>query len=269
MGQLHKVNYCPKVGLRAGTTFAAASVFMPLHSIQPLPGGVLLGLWHLTEPPATLWPQLADAPAYAPLLPARADGPRQAQWLAGRLLVQQLGLAAAPGQPLLLLRNAVSGRPFLAGADGEGPELAVGPAVSLSHSGAWVVALLAPAGTAVGVDVEVVRDKAERIARKFLNTAELAAVAQLTSPAAVPAASPAEVYSLLWSAKETLYKLANRRGILFRQHLLLDLPAGRWPAAGTLPARLHLAGCNSRHQICYLQPAAGYVLTYCYQLATS
>jgi len=233
---------------------------MPLHSIQPLPGGVTLGLWHLTETPASLWPQLADAPTYAPLLPARADGPRQAQWLAGRLLVQQL--ATALGQPLLVLQNEPSGRPFLGGAG-------LAPAVSLSHSGQWVAALLAPAGTAVGIDVEVVRDKAQRIARKFLNDKELAAIEQLNNTIATFPHSPTELYSLLWSAKETLYKLANQRGIIFRQNLLLDLPASPWPAVGTLPARLQLAGCNSRHQICYLQPAAGYVLTYCYQLATS
>jgi len=228
---------------------------MPLHSITPLPGGPRLGLWHLTESPADLWPLLADAPAYAPLLPARADGPRQAQWLAGRVLVQHL--LAAAGAPPATLRNDETGRPFLQGA---GPQ----PAVSLSHSGAWVAALLAAPGTALGIDVEVVRDKARRIATKFLNEPELAAVeqAQLTDTTGLDATL--EQYSLLWSAKETLYKLAGRRGIIFRDNLLLDLPPAPWPMPGGLPARLHLAGSISRHHICYLRPAAGYVLTYCY-----
>lgn len=233
---------------------------MPFHLLLPLPGGATLGLWHLTEAPADLWPQLAGAPTYAPLLPARADGPRQAQWLAGRVLVQHLLRTAAPGQPLPPLQNDAYGRPFLAGA---GPVAAV----SLSHSGTWVAALLAPPGAAVGVDVELVRDKAQRLARKFLNDPELAAAGLLTAPdAASPTPAP-ELYSLLWSAKETLFKLAGRRGILFRDNLLLDLPPGPWPAAGALPATLQLAGGNSRHQICYLRPAAGYVLTYCYQIA--
>jgi 4'-phosphopantetheinyl transferase len=226
---------------------------MPLHSITPLPGGPRLGLWHLTEPAADLWPQLADAPAYAPLLPARADGPRQAQWLAGRVLVQHL--LAAAGAPLAQLRNDENGRPFL-----QGP----GPAVSLSHSGEWVAALLAAPGTALGIDVEVVRDKARRIATKFLNEAELAVVAQAKLPADPDPTATLEQYSLLWSAKETLYKLAGQRGIIFRDNLLLDLPPAPWPVSGRLPARLHLAGTISRHHICYLRPAAGYVLTYCY-----
>ncbi|MGI4871584.1 MAG: 4'-phosphopantetheinyl transferase family protein [Janthinobacterium lividum] len=228
---------------------------MPFHSFQLLPDGATLSLWHLTETPADLWPQLANPAAYAPLLPARADGPRQAQWLASRLLVQYLLRTAAPGAILPLLQNEDSGRPCLVGP---GPQ----PALSLSHSGEWVAALLAPAGAAVGVDIEVVRDKAQRLARKFLNDPELAAAKAIsTSAAGFP--GPLELFSLLWSAKETLYKLAGQRGVIFRENLLLDLPTGPCPAAGTLPARLNLPGCNSRHQICYLTPAAGYVLTYC------
>jgi 4'-phosphopantetheinyl transferase len=228
---------------------------MPLHRITPLPGGPQLGLWHLTESAADLWPLLAEAPAYAPLLPARADGPRQAQWLAGRVLVQHL--LAAAGAPLAQLRNEATGRPFLQGA---GPQ----PAVSLSHSGEWVAALLAAPGTALGIDVEVVRDKARRIATKFLNKTELAAVVQAQLADTAGPDSELERYSLLWSAKETLYKLASQRGLIFRDNLLLDLPAAPWPIPGRLPARLHLAGVISRHHICYLRPAAGYVLTYCY-----
>lgn len=230
---------------------------MPLHSLTPLPGGPLLGLWHLTETPADLWPQLANASTYAPLLPARADGPRQAQWLAGRVLVQQLlGSLIPAGWPLAVLRNDETGRPFLTGLQQ--------PAISLSHSGEWVAALLAPPGTALGIDVEVVRDKAQRIARKFLNEQELADLAHVTLAGTALDTPPQELFSLLWSAKETLYKLAGQRGIIFRDNLLLDLPAGPWAVPGTLPARLWLNNHISRHQICYLRPAAGYVLTYCY-----
>ena len=232
---------------------------MPLHLLQSLPGGATLGLWHLSESPAALWSLLADAPTYAPLLPARADGPRQAQWLAGRVLVQHLVRHLLPAaQPLPQLRNDDTGRPWLAG-----PGLQ--PVVSLSHAGQWVAALLAPPGAAVGIDVEAVREQAQRIAHKFLNETEQAAVAALCAPGAAFTAAPKALYSLLWSAKETLFKLAGQRGIIFRQQLLLDLPASAvaWPASGELPARLLLPGGNFRHQICYTTPAAGYVLTYC------
>ena len=226
---------------------------MPLHSITPLPGGPLLGLWHLTETPAALWAQLAQAANYTPLLPARADGPRQAQWLAGRVLVQHL--LAAAGAPPAPLRNDEAGRPYLLGP--------APPAVSLSHSGEWVAVLLAPTGTPVGIDIELVRDKAQRIARKFLNESESTALESVNLADNAGPLARQELFSLLWSAKETLYKLAGQRGVIFRDSLLLDLPAGPWPVPGTLPARLALQGAISRHQICYLRPAVGYVLTYC------
>ena len=236
---------------------------MPLHSIRPLPGGAQLGLWHLLETPAELWSQLAASEAYRPLLPARADGPRQAQWLAGRVLVQRMLATATLADVLPHLQNDATGRPFLVGP---GPV----PAVSLSHSGEWAAVLLAPPGTAVGVDVEVVRDKALRTARKFLNVDELAVIEPITFlDSTSPTNDAIELCSLLWSAKETLYKLAGQRGIIFRQNLLLDLPPGPWPPAGELPARLALAGAISRHCICYFQPAAGYVLTHCHQLSPS
>ena len=227
---------------------------MPLHSLQLLPGGALMGRWHLTEAPAALWPLLAEATAYASLLPA-AGLARHAQWLAGRVLVQHLLRAAAPGRPLPQLLSEASGRPYLAG-----PEPV--PMVSLSHAGEWVVALLAPPSQAVGIDIETVRDKAQRIKGKFLNSSELAAAEQQAGSGYF-AAHPAARYSLLWSAKETLYKLGGRTGIIFRENLLLDLPAGPWPRAGQLPARLLLAGVETRHHICYTEPAPGYVLTYC------
>ena len=239
---------------------------MPFHSIRSLPEGALLGLWHLTETPAELWPHLANQASYAPLLPARAEGPRQAQWLAGRVLVQHLlgVICSGPSRYLPVLGNDDAGRPYLLNLNSRKRQ----GGISLSHSGEWVAALLAPAAARVGVDIEVVRDKAQRLAGKFLSNVELAA-AEALSPAASSSLSPIELYSLLWSAKETLYKLAGRRGVIFRENLLLELTGGSWPAAGTMPARLSLPDCNSRHQICYLSPAAGYVLTYCVSHSTS
>ncbi|WP_375418684.1 4'-phosphopantetheinyl transferase family protein [uncultured Hymenobacter sp.] len=228
---------------------------MPLHSIQLLPSGACLGLWHLQEAPADLWPQLPNPVPYRPLLPATTDLTRQAQWLAGRVLVHELlaGLQAAGAAAFptpLWLTNDPNGRPQLVGW----PQAAV----SLSHSGAWVAALLAPGGR-VGIDVELVRDKARRLAGRFLSDAELVAAQKSADPA---------VFSLLWSVKETLYKLAGQRGLIFREDILIDLSYPHFPAltTGELPATLCQANDQTRHRVCYAEPAPGYVLTYCYEL---
>jgi len=226
---------------------------MPLHAIQHLAPTAVLGLWHLTESPEELWPLLPQASTYPNLIPASADAARQAQWLAGRVLVHALAQGAAwLGPQPFTVYNDATGRPWLAHG-------APGLAVSLSHSGQWVAALLAHEAR-VGIDVEMVRDKAQRLAAKFLAPHEWAAAQALAQ--AHPAAASAH-YSLLWSAKETLYKLAAQRGLIFKQQLLLGAFS---PApAGTIPGTLRLSGAETRHCICYYEPAPGYVLTYCHE----
>ena len=227
---------------------------MPLHSLQRLSPSAVLGLWHLSETPAELWLSLS-AVTYSALVPATADATRQAQWLAGRALIHALiNNLPAPAPPNLVVHNDATGRPWLAGD-------ARGLVVSLSHSGAWVAAVLAQGGR-VGVDVEIIRDKAQRLASKFLNEIEW------TDAQAATQASPATTsayYTLLWSAKETLYKLAAQRGIIFKEQLLLAAFVPH--EAGEIPATLALNGVQTRHCICYSQPAPGYVLTYCHEPA--
>ncbi|WP_426059660.1 4'-phosphopantetheinyl transferase family protein [Hymenobacter sp. B1770] len=229
---------------------------MPLHSLQHLSPTAVLGLWQLTESSIELWKQLPQAAAYEALMPTTADTTRQTQWLAGRALahtlLQELTVATADR---LVVHNDATGRPWLAGA-------AHDLTLSLSHSGVWVAAVLVAGGRA-GVDVEMIRDKAQRLAVKFLNTNEWndAAAVALATPEAT-----STHYTRLWSAKETLYKLAAQRGIIFKKQLLLGtfVPA----ESGEIPATLVLDGAETRHCICYCQPSPGYVLTYCHESFT-
>ena len=226
---------------------------MPLHSFQRLSPTAVLGLWQLTETPAELWPSLPQPDAYRALMPATADATRQAQWLAGRALTHRLVAELADQPPMdLVVHNDGTGRPWLAGA-------AHNLSLSLSHSGAWVAAVLARDGLA-GVDVEMVRDKAQRLASRFLSPAEWTD-AEATANAAPDTASAH--YTLLWSAKETLYKLAAQRGIIFKTQLLLG--SFTREESGEIPATLVLNDGNTRHCICYSQPSPGYILTYCHQ----
>ncbi|GAB3576919.1 4'-phosphopantetheinyl transferase superfamily protein [Hymenobacter daeguensis] len=223
---------------------------MPLHSLQRLSPTAVLGLWQLTETPLDLWPLLPQKAAYRELRPATADAGRKAQWLAGRVLIHALlQQLIAWRSAATVVHNDATGRPWLWGAGHD-------VAVSLSHSGTWVAAVLSQGGR-VGIDIEIIRDKAQRLAGKFLAADEWAA-------AQAAADGPAH-YTLLWSAKETLYKLAAQRGIIFKTQLLLGAFAPQ--PSGEIPATLVLDGAETRHSICYSQPAPGYVLTYCHEPA--
>jgi len=229
---------------------------MPLHSIQALSPTAVLGLWHLTEPPEALWPLLPAA--YRQLIPPTAGLTRQSHWLGVRALAHALAGQLLPSPPAtdMVIRNDAEGRPWLTGA----PQPLE---ISLSHSGEWAAAIVCSTGRA-GIDIEIVRDKARRLASMFLSDDEMAAAA------ARPEAGASQRYSLLWSAKETLYKLAARPGLIFREQLLLDIATLQTPLPDICTAPLQLSATlrvpdkDMRHCICYCEPAPGYVLTYCY-----
>jgi phosphopantetheinyl transferase len=227
---------------------------MPLHSVQHLSPTTVLGLWHLTEAPEALWPLLP--PPYRELIPPTAGLVRQGHWLSVRALAHALATQLLGPAADVIVRNDADGRPWLADAP-------AGVGVSLSHSGEWAAALLSTEGR-VGIDIEIVRDKARRLAPMFLSDEEAA------HAAAQAEASSSQRYSLLWSAKETLYKLAAQSGIIFKEQLLITDATIAPPRPHSLPMPLQLNAIlslndqNTRHCICYSEPAPGYVLTYCH-----
>ncbi|OUJ75479.1 4'-phosphopantetheinyl transferase superfamily protein [Hymenobacter crusticola] len=214
---------------------------MPLHSITPLSASVVLGLWHVQESTAELMEQLSSAEKYAELQPMGRASTRATQWWAGRVVACKLLETFTSAGPML--HNDENGRPFFPAL----PQYAV----SLSHSGEWLAALVATHGR-VGIDIELIRPKAQKLASRFLSEAEQANAGDETTK-----------YSLYWSAKETLYKLHSRRGLVFKEQIMLDPFWLR--EAGVLTGHLLLENFRSQHQIYYTCPAAGYILTYCYE----
>ncbi|WP_022822441.1 4'-phosphopantetheinyl transferase superfamily protein [Hymenobacter norwichensis] len=212
---------------------------MPLHSLTPLSEHAVLGLWQLTETPEELLACLPIPAHYTAVLPTGRHEARSTQWLAGRVLVHELLREFTPAPALL--SNDPNGRPFFV----QLPDFAV----SLSHSGSWVAGVVATHGR-VGTDVELVRDKAQKLAPRVLSETERA-----------DAGDDAVKYSLYWSAKETLYKLHSRRGLVFKEQILLD-PFGL-REAGVLTGHLLLENSRSQHQVHYQRLTPDYVLTYC------
>lgn len=90
------------------------------------------------------------------------------------------------------------------------PHLSNGPYISLSHTHTHVC-LATSENFPVGVDIETIRDTSVKVVRRFVapNEFEL-----------FDAKSAAEM-TLLWSLKETMYKLSDRNELLFQQHLLV------------------------------------------------
>ncbi len=167
---------------------------MPLHLLQEILPGVRLALWHLTEESDVLHAAFpADA---APLCDRAVAGlaseKRRQERLAARLLLRRLGRADE-------VIYAPSGKPEF--ADGS-------VYLSISHTRDWVAA--AVADCPVGLDVERWGKRALRVAGRFLSAEER----RLLSPD-----SAEEIATLLWSAKESLFKVSGREGVDFARQL--------------------------------------------------
>lgn len=83
--------------------------------------------------------------------------------------------------------------------------------ISISHS-RNIVGIAVCADFQIGFDLEFISGKAKKVCSKFLNNKELQAF-NLQSELET---------TKLWSAKESLYKLANRTGIDFKTQLLIE-----------------------------------------------
>lgn len=147
-------------------------------------GGI--AIWHITESPDTLYALLATA-KYDVQLAAKKNDSRRAEWLAVRLLVKELFGSEAE------VAYHPTGRPYLKGAD---------TYISISHTRDYAAVAYSTAGP-IGLDIEHISDRVERIAHRFTSTDEAAYIdthGQQDRP----------MYHLInWSAKEALYKLLD------------------------------------------------------------
>ncbi|MFB9863830.1 4'-phosphopantetheinyl transferase superfamily protein [Rufibacter immobilis] len=208
---------------------------MPLHLLKPLPSGSLLGLWRAEETVEQLQAQLLSLrPGHQ--IPAFKAESRTHEWLAARVLAYTLldQLQA----PSVTLETLETGEPVCSDQRWQ---------VSLTHSGAWVGALVSSSHK-VGIDLELKGEKVPKLAHRFLNENELAS-----------AAGHPDKLHLYWSAKETLYKVYRQKKLFFRENLVLENFALQ--PAGTFGGQISTPDFAQQYQIHY-ENYPEYVLTY-------
>ena len=156
---------------------------MPNHAHHTFEeGGV--AIWHITETPDELYALLGTS-RYDLQLAGITNASRRAEWLAVRLLVKELF------GPDVEVAYHPTGRPYLEGSDIH---------ISISHTRGYA-SVAYHRVRPIGMDVEYISSRVERIASRF--TAEDEA-----SYIALHDECDRLVYYLLnWSCKETLYKL--------------------------------------------------------------
>ena len=178
---------------------------MPLIYIKRYPNGHSVGLYHIKESVHELLPLLVLNKSEQATLKQYTHVEKKKEWCAARLLVK--ALLSDAGLKYQGMKKDENGKPVLEHISAE---------ISISHSFPYVAAIMHPTAP-VGIDLEQPKEKLKSIAPRFLNDNELNL-----------AKDDLQKLCIMWCAKETLYKIYSKRGLVFREDLRI-IPEGAYP----------------------------------------
>jgi len=172
---------------------------MPLVYQQNINDSTKLGVWHITEPEDFFLQKV-------PLQQEISHPNKRRQHLAGRFLLQQL----FPDFPYELIRIADTRKPFL---ENEAYHF------SISHCGEYAAVVVSPTHR-VGVDIEKISSRVEKIKHKFLSDQEQQLLKEIPL---LPYDSFSEkLLTAAWSIKEALFKWQGSQEVDFIKHLPIN-----------------------------------------------
>ena len=171
---------------------------MPLVYQQNINEATRIAVWHITENEDFFCRKVM-------LSNAITHPHKRLQHLAGRYLLTEL----YDNFPLELIKIADTRKPFLADEAFH---------FSISHCGDYVAAIVSKVNR-VGVDIEVISEKVQKIKDKFLSVEEQQMIGKILHlPASI---SHLQLLTLAWSIKETMFKWYGAGAIDFKEHLNL------------------------------------------------
>lgn len=205
---------------------------MPLVKEKEFESKTRLGVWKIDEEIPHLHnlykPQISDT-VYSELKTER----RQKEYLASRLTLQHIF------QTPLKLGKDKNGRPI---------DLSSQKHLSLSHTDGWAAAITSD--IAVGIDIENYREKILRVAHKFHSEKEARLFETMDSIKAL---------SLLWSAKESVFKRFSNLHLAFLEEM--ELTSELHFEEGELLIKVEKAGQKEMVSV-YYEMKPDYVLTW-------
>lgn len=168
---------------------------MPLFLQHTINTTTKLGIWHITEDENFFLTKV--------FVQKNITHPhKRLQHLAGRFLLQYL----FPDFPYDEILIADTRKPFLPNEQYH---------FSISHCGYYAAAIVSSTYR-VGIDIEMISEKAERIAHKFVHEDE----EQLIINSKLETENR-KLLTLLWSAKEALFKWYSLGEVDFQEHIQL------------------------------------------------
>ena len=202
---------------------------MPFYTVLDRFPGVRVALWRLAEDSETLcgfFPEKSKGVCEKAVGGITAEK-RRRERLAARLLLLRLGQTG----------DIVYDRHGKTGIFDESVH------ISISHTQGWVV--VAVADRPVGIDIETWGKRALKVSERFLGMEEREML---------KCDVPDDVATLLWSAKESMFKILGIEGVDFARHLSIS-PFRYTPSSGEarcFEAEEFRSGQNRHFRIYYI-----------------
>ena len=171
---------------------------MPLTELKTFSPSSRLGIWETTESLEELERAYTLAEKEAAVYQSFTHPYRKVQWLSVRLLLSQL----LPGTRIVYDEN---GKPH--------PEGKSNVHLSVSHTASYIAVMISD--KPCGVDIEIVREKIDRIAPRFLSEKELEEARR------EPKTERLHVY---WCVKEAIYKVFGKKNVSLRTDIFVGTP---------------------------------------------
>jgi phosphopantetheine--protein transferase-like protein len=207
---------------------------MPVYFIKEAEKGVKLGVWSITEDAAELFRNIILTEKESAIFSTFGSETRKLHWLSYRLLIEKMN-----GGNFILEYNSF-GKPMM---------IKLEHYVSISHSGDFSAVIISNTAR-VGIDIEKISQRIERVAGRFLSDEELTEIHE---------ENRLEKLCVCWAAKEAMFKLYGDEHYDFREEIRL------WPftmsTQGTLKGQLCGKNNHKSYTIHY-EMIEGYILAY-------
>lgn len=194
------------------------------------------GLWHITETLDELFEQLEPNEIDLSYLDKIGHEKKKKEFLASRLLLKQL-LHYYDLEYKGVIKDDIL-KPYLVGHKCH---------ISISHSHDYASAVIHP-GQKTAIDIELLSIKMLDIVPKFLSNEERNFVERDERRA-----------TLLWCAKETMYKIYHGRGLIFKDNLFVRTFPDK--EEGFMETEICVGSMSWRYQMHYLV-RNGYGITF-------
>jgi phosphopantetheine--protein transferase-like protein len=194
-------------------------------------------LWKIEEGAEDLYAQLQLNAEEKDFVEHLSHGKRHLHWLGTRVLLRTM----LQTDEYIDCRIDRHGKPYLVNLPYH---------ISLSHSFDYAAVMISKSG-AVGIDIEQIQQKVERIAPRFLNADELASAMQNEQKV--------EALYACWCAKEAVYKCHGQKNISFAENIRLQ--PFTFTTEGSIQAQLAKNDKILDYTVRYLQ-YKGYMVGY-------